>query len=181
MKIVAIASKNPVKQAATRQAFEAYFGSEKIEYICLEVASGVNEQPMSSQETALGALARAQNACAKTYDFTVGIEGGISFTMLHGREYAFEQTWAAIVNCKSNRSEIASGPAFPVPARVLQHLHEGKDLSQAMAQEYGTEDIGKKEGYNGWFSKNKIDRQDSSYQAVYLALCALEKDNRKNN
>jgi non-canonical (house-cleaning) NTP pyrophosphatase len=45
-----------------------------------------------------------------------------------------------------------------------------------MAKEYGTVDLGKKEGYNGWLSQNKLDRAKSSEIAVFLALCGLLKE-----
>ncbi len=175
MKVV-VASKNPVKLAAVQQAFGTYFPDETLEYSCVIVPSGVNEQPMSTEETVRGALGRARNACFSGYDYAVGIEGGLSFTAVNGTEYAFEQTWAAVIACKTSASEIASGPTFPILPNVLAHLHEGKNLKDAMAEEYGTVDLGRKEGYNGWLSKNRIDRQSASHQAVYLALCALIKD-----
>ncbi len=75
--------------------------------------------------------------------------------------------------------EIASGPTFPLFPRVLARIHEGLNLTDAMAKEYGTKELGKNDGYNGWLSNNVIDRENASFQAVYLALCAIRKEDSK--
>ena len=62
MKKVIIASKNPVKINATKQAFESVFPTEQFEFIGIRVPSFVSDQPMSDEETLEGAINRAENA-----------------------------------------------------------------------------------------------------------------------
>lgn len=173
---VAIASTNPVKLEAVKQAFQDYFPNKTIGFITVATESGVSEQPMSAEETAKGACIRAENGMQSGADITVGIEGGLSIVQLDGHEYAFEQTWACVLDCKTRLSEIGSGPAYPLPHNVVSLIKQGKTLTDAMASEYGTVDLGKKEGYNGWLSSGKLDRITASKIAVFLALCALYKE-----
>ncbi len=173
---VAVASKNPVKVAAAKKAFEEYFPDETIEYVSLSTDSGVGKQPMNATETATGACRRAENARDSGADFAVGIEGGLSVVTLDNQEYAFEQTWACILDTKTGLSEIGSGPAYPLPHNVVVLIKQGKTLTDAMAIEYGTIDLGANDGFNGWLSNNKIDRTEASKIAVFLALCGLYKE-----
>lgn len=177
---VAVASKNPVKLEAVRLTFEEYFPGQEIGLIAVHADSGVDEQPMTGQETALGAHNRAAAIRDDEVDFAVGIEGGLTFLTLGEQEHAFEQTWACVLDCKTGLSELSSGPAYPVPPNVIRQIHDGKNLSQAMALEYDTKDLGKNEGYNGWLSGNKIDRVEASRIPVFLALCGLMKEEYQN-
>lgn len=178
MKIV-VTSKNPVKLAAAQRAFATYFADKTLEFITESTDSGVSEQPMSAEETAHGAINRTRSAQTKDADFIVGIEGGLSFVTIDGTEYGFEQTWACVRDGRTGLDEIASGPTYPMFPRVLKRIHAGQNLTDAMASEYGTKDLGKNDGYNGWLSRNEIDRANSSYQAVFLALCALLKEEKQ--
>lgn len=178
MKII-VGSKNPVKLEATRRAFALYFGNAtKIEVVGVSADSNVSEQPMDVHETAQGAMNRAQNICKTNpdVDYAIGIEGGLSFVTVNNIDYAFEQTWGAIVDCKTENSELGSGPAYPLPHKIVKLIKSGRTLTDAMADEYGTVDLGKNDGYNGWLSGNHIDRTEASKIAVFLALCALMKE-----
>jgi len=177
---VAVTSKNPVKLEAVKRAFQEYFPKKPIDFITISVNSDVREQPMSADETAKGAYNRTTNVKNAAVDFVVGIEGGLCFITLNGQEHAFEQTWACVLDCKTGQSELGSGPAYPVPPNVIRQIHSGKNLSEAMAEEYGTEELGKNDGYNGWLSGNKIDRTEASRIPVFLALCGLMKEEYQN-
>lgn len=177
---VAVTSKNPVKLEAVKQAFQEYFVDGAIEFVTVSVDSGVSEQPMSAEETAKGACSRVSNASVDGADFIVGIEGGLNFVTIHGHEHAFEQTWACVLDRKTGVSELGAGPAYPVPPNVIRQIHSGKNISEAMAEEYGTADLGENDGYNGWLSGNKIDRTEASRIAVFLALSGLMKEEYQN-
>lgn len=173
---VIVASQNPVKLEAVRQAFAQYFGEIGLEVVGIETPSGVREQPLDVRETAEGALNRAKNIAHHEADFVVGIEGGLSFVKPVDEEYGFEQTWAAVIECKTGKSEIASGPAFPIPHNVIASIRGGKNLTEATAEVYGVEVSGKAEGYDGWISDNHVDRKEASKLAVLLALTTLKKE-----
>lgn len=177
---VVVTSENTVKLEAAQQAFDMLFPKADISYITVSVPSGVSEQPMDAEETALGAYNRAHNAQSNGAKFSVGIEGGLCFTKVNGQEHAYEQTWACVLDCETGVYELGSGPAYPIPPNVIAHIRAGKNLSEAMALEYDTEDIGKKEGYNGWLSNNLLDRVEASKIAVLLALSGLMKEEYQN-
>lgn len=175
-----MASENTVKLEAVRRAFAMQFPDEEISFVTASVPSDVSDQPLSPEETALGAYNRAKNSQRAGANFSVGIEGGLCFTKVNGQEHAYEQTWGCVLDCKTGIYEISSGPAYPIPSNVLAHIRAGKTLSEAMEIEYGIIDIGKKEGYNGWLSNNTLDRIEVSKIAVHLALCGLMKEEYQN-
>lgn len=176
MKIV-VGSHNPVKLEAARQAFVLHFGADtEIEIVPAHAPSGVADQPMDIHETATGAYNRAAYL-AENYseaDFVIGIEGGLSHVTIGQETYGFEQTWAAVI-AKDGAHTLGSGPAYPIDATILAHLEAGINLTDAMAKEHGTVDLGKNDGYNGWLSANNYDRTEASKIAVYLALAKLHK------
>lgn len=174
---VIIASKNPVKIACTKQAFETCFPNKKITYVAVDAASGVSEQPLTQEETIQGAINRAKNASDSKADFSVGIEGGVSFMKsADDREHGMEICWVCVYDCKSGKYEIGSSPGFPILPKIVEHLRQGQDLSKAMEIEYDLRDLGKKNGYIGWLTNDAITRQSSNYEAVLLALCSLVKE-----
>jgi inosine/xanthosine triphosphatase len=175
---VAIGSKNPTKLAAVERAFSDFFHDERINFTSAETESGVSEQPMSIQETIQGAVNRAIMSVRGGADYSVGIEGGLSFHDINGDERGIEISFVCVLDCKSGIYEIASCHGFGVFPRVLKHVRTGKSLSDAMDKEYGITEIGKNNGYIGWLSDNTITRESSAYDAVYLALSALSKEER---
>ena len=175
MKVV-VASGNPIKMACTQKAFTEYFTDQKIEFDAQAADSEVSEQPMTIDEAIQGAINRAQNVASGQFDYAVGIEGGLSFHEVGGREHAIEISWVCVYDCQNNRYEIASAPGFPILPKVLGHIHQGQHLSQAMETEYGLKNLGQQNGYIGWLSGNKITRQSSNYEAVLLALSSLNKE-----
>ncbi|MCH7834500.1 MAG: DUF84 family protein [Proteobacteria bacterium] len=77
---VVVASRNPVKQSAVRQAFSSQFPSVDLELIPVDVESGVNAQPDGDEETRRGARSRVDAArrARPDADFWVGLEGGVA-------------------------------------------------------------------------------------------------------
>jgi len=175
---VAVGSKNPTKLASVKAAFDRYFPGNKITYVATETNSDVSEQPLSIEETIQGAVNRATNAQTDDADFSVGIEGGLSFYTVNGHVYGVEVSWVCVRNCRTGQSEIANSAGFPVFPKVVAHVKQGKTLSDAMAAEYGVVDIGMKNGYIGWLSGDVITRQSSNFEAVFLALSSLMKEGR---
>jgi inosine/xanthosine triphosphatase len=173
---VRVGSQNPVKMAAVRSAFSVRFPGETIEYEGVEAASGVSEQPMTIEETIRGARNRAMNAANHAAEFAVGIEGGLSLYDIDGREYGLEISWICVLDCRSGESEVASAPGFPVFPKVLEHIHRGLNLSDAMHKEYDIPEIGKGNGVIGWLSDDRITRESSNADAVLLALSSLLKE-----
>ena len=83
MKNVIIASLNPAKINAVKSAFENTFPQGIFSFKGVSVPSGVAAQPMTDEETHLGALNRVRNAKEQdpTADYYVGLEAGIENTV----------------------------------------------------------------------------------------------------
>ena len=71
---VVVASWNPVKVGAAREAFETLFPDSEIDVKSVDVDSGVSDQPESDDETRQGARNRAIRAsdASPDADFWVG-------------------------------------------------------------------------------------------------------------
>jgi inosine/xanthosine triphosphatase len=177
MKVI-IGSKNPVKIAAVKRAFTTCFPNEDIQYVDQETASGVADQPLTLEETMQGAINRAKNASNNDASYSVGLEGGIFFQKVGGREEGIELSWACVLDCQTGRYQLASGPGFPVLPSILQHIHAGENLSDALEIEYKLVNAGAAKGYVGWLSDNIIDREDTCYEATCLALSAIVKEEK---
>ena len=93
MKIV-VASRNPVKIGAAKQAFETLFPNESLEVTGVNVDSGAGDQPDSDKATRQGARMRALNSrqAEPNADFWVGLEGGVE--IIDGQLMAF--AWMAV-------------------------------------------------------------------------------------
>ena len=76
---IVVASRNPVKIDAVRQAFSSQFPSVGLELIPVDIESGVSDQPDSDQETRRGSRNRVEEAwrAHPDADFWVGLEGGV--------------------------------------------------------------------------------------------------------
>lgn len=166
MKKVIIASKNPVKINAVKIGFEKMFPSEKFEFGCISVPSGVKDQPMNNQETMTGAVNRAGNAKAQFQDadFWVGIEGGIEKN--GGEMEAF--AWIVI---KSNDIDgKARTGTFLLSKKVIELIDTGKELGEADDIVFGHTNSKQKNGAVGILTGNVIVRTSYYTEAVILAL-----------
>ena len=176
---ILVASRNPVKELATREAMQMLLGNN--DFIVMlsdtEIDSGVSAQPLSQAETAKGAITRLQ-AINKTagFDYFIAIEGGIfSLDVENGSTTWFECACAAVSTKGSPKPAIAFAPAYPIPQAFIPHLKAGKDLTEVMNIVTGLSDIGKANGFNGWLTGDQLDRKEGSALAVLLALHGLNK------
>ena len=98
MKIV-VGTRNPSKLRAVELAISRLFPEALCSIEGCEVESGVSAQPMSIEETRLGARQRALRALklAKDATFAVGLEGGLD---LVGTDW-FECGWIVVVEGKT--------------------------------------------------------------------------------
>ena len=117
---VLVGSANPVKIAAVRDVFEAYFPGAVVEGI--EASSGVPAQPVGD-ETFIGAENRARTLlalCAERAlgaEFCVGLEGGIA--QYHDRWFAFG---AICIADAAGRLGFGVSPLFELPPGVVDDL-----------------------------------------------------------
>lgn len=165
-KKVIIASKNPVKIEAAKVGFEKMFPSENFEFEGVSVPSGVNDQPMSNQETKAGAINRADRAKAKFQqaDFWVGIEGGIE------KEGSEMEAFAWVVIKSGALDGKARTGTFFLPKKVVELIDAGKELGEADDLVFSHTNSKQKSGAVGILTGNVMVRSTYYTEAVVLAL-----------
>ena len=166
MKIV-VASRNPVKVAASRAAFTAAFPDTELEILSVSVESDVDDQPQSDSETRLGARNRARNAiaCTPEADYAVGLEGGIE--VLDEQLLAF--AWMAIQDSAGKVGEARSA-TLPLPAAVKQLIDQGLELGDANDQVFATVNSKQSGGAYGLLTGGLYTRESIYTQTLILAL-----------
>jgi inosine/xanthosine triphosphatase len=166
MKKIVIASKNPVKIQAVKNGFKKMFPSQKFEFISVSVPSGVSDQPLSNNETFLGAKNRADNASKelKDADFYCGIEGGIG--PIDNEMEAF--AWVVVKSVdRYGKSRTAT---FFLPKQVVQLIKEGKELGDADDIVFNRKNSKQESGAVGILTGDIIDRTKYYTEAIILAL-----------
>jgi inosine/xanthosine triphosphatase len=182
MKIIAVASTNPVKVKAARAGFEKMFPDEKFDFQMVKAPSGVSDQPSSDEETFVGALNRARRTAElqPEADFWVGIEGGVQecgFDACHNEMMAF--AWVVVL--ASAPGYIAQGVAelrcgkgrtgtFFLPKAVVELVRQGMELGAADDAVFGRSNSKQENGAVGLLTGDVIDRALLYEGAVALAL-----------
>ena len=162
MRKVVVASLNPAKINAVKDAFNDVFSDITFEFIGVSVASEVPDQPMSDSETKLGALNRVKNAklSVEDADYYVGLEAG--------NEGDCTFAWM-VVESQLKRGESRSA-SLMLPPVVLEKLKTGKELGDVMDEVFSTENIKQKGGAIGLLTQHLLTRSSVYHQALILAL-----------
>jgi inosine/xanthosine triphosphatase len=170
MKIIVVASHNPVKSLATLHAFQRMFPEQEFNTTPVIVSSGVNHQPFSDQETLKGALTRAQNAkrLVSQADYWVGIEGGV---LDHDGEMS---AFAWVVVLSENQVGKSRTGTFYLPQRVARLVRAGNELGEADDIVFGRSDSKRENGAIGLLTGDVIDRIALYEHAIILALVPLK-------
>lgn len=166
MKVV-VASQNPVKVDAVREAFALQFPADAVELIAASVPSGVPDQPMSDEETRRGAVNRAVHAKELHPDaeFTVGLEGGICEVDSTAYTFAWMAVRSAAGEISTNRSML-----LPLPRKVMQLVHSGIELGHAIDEVFGTTNIKHKGGAFGLLTQDRMTRRSVYVDTLFCAL-----------
>lgn len=166
MKKVVVASKNPVKIKAVKGGFARMFPEEEFEFEGVSAESGVSDQPMSDEETLMGAFNRVKNAKDIVYDvdFWVGIEGG-----LEKKNFGMEAFAWVVVESKDKVGRARSATFF-VPEKVGKLVEEGMELGDADDVVFGRSNSKQKNGAVGLLTRNVITRTSYYEETVCLAL-----------
>jgi inosine/xanthosine triphosphatase len=166
MKMIALASHNPVKAQAALSGFQRMFPAERFTLQMTRVDSGVSEQPLSSDETLAGAKNRARAAwqAMPQADYAVGIEGGVE---LHGTELT---AFAWVVILSGGREGKGRTGTFYLPPLIAQLIQQGKELGEADDIVFAQANSKQKNGAIGILTGDVIDRSALYEQAVILAL-----------
>lgn len=166
MKRVCIATKNPVKINAVKDAFKKMFSSESFEFVGIAAPTGVSDQPMSDEETFQGAKNRAEFSKMNhsNFEFWVGIEGGIEFRADEMSAFA----WIFVLT--NDRLSKSKSGTFYLPEKIKKLVISGKELGEADDIIFGESNSKQKSGAVGLLTGNLIDRKKLYEQAVILAL-----------
>jgi len=168
-----IGSKNQIKVDAVNELLQDYPHLKNAEIDSFEMASGVDDQPKSLEETVRGAMNRAREVLQEgTYGF--GIESGLM--KVPGTKSGFMDVCVcAIYDGKEYHLGLSS--AWEAPKRVMDHmLKDGLDMNQA-AHKAGLTDnpkVGSAEGLVGIMTKGRLDRKAYTKEAIRTALIHLE-------
>ena len=172
MKVV-VASHNPVKLRAVGSAFEQMFAGERLEIVSANVSSGVSDQPMSDDETRLGARNRARNArdAEPNAKFWVGLEGGIE--LIDDRLMAF--AWMAIAGLGDRLGESRT-VTLPLPPAVKTLVDAGLELGEANDRVFSTVNSKQKGGAFGLLTNGLYTRESVYTEALVVALVPFVSD-----
>lgn len=164
---VIISSQNPVKIAATKAAFAQVFPGVATQFLSVDAASGVSEQPDSDQESRQGATNRVNHArqMHPHGDFWVGLEGGLEW--IDGEPLA--SAWMVISNAQGRISQ-ARTPTLPLPPAVKTLLLQGMELGEANDRVFATRNSKQAGGAYGLLTGGLMTRESVYTQTLILAL-----------
>jgi inosine/xanthosine triphosphatase len=164
---VVIASRNPAKVRAVREAFSRQFPGEDINHIPVSVDSGVSEQPRSDDETRNGARNRARNAREQEpgADFWVGLEGGIDTI----DDYLMAFAWMAVLGPGGRIGE-ARTVTLPLPPAVKRLVEQGMELGDANDVVFSTVNSKHQGGAFGLLTNGLYTREVVYTEALVIAL-----------
>ena len=164
---IVVASLNPVKVNAVREAFSHHFPSAEMDFLPLRIDSGVSDQPLSDRETRQGACNRARNArlSRPDADYWVGLEGGVE--RIDGQLMAF--AWMAVLGGCENLS-MARSVSLPLPPAVSRLMDQGMELGEANDRVFSTVNSKHAGGAFGLLTNGRYTRESVYVQALSLAL-----------
>ena len=164
---IVVASRNPVKIDAVRQAFSIQFLSTTFNLIPIDVDSGVKHQPESDQETRQGARNRVEEArrARPDADYWVGLEGGVE--SIDDQLMAF--AWMVVLG-KNNKVGEARSVTLPLPPAVKKLIDNGVELGEANDQVFGTTNSKQQGGAFGLLTDGRYTREFIYSQTLIFAL-----------
>lgn len=150
---IAIGTTNKAKTEAVEAVAQKYFEDTTFTYV--KAASEVSDQPMSNEETRLGAMNRAKNAMIKTdASLSFGLEGGV--TEIEGEIYVCN--WGALT-VSDGTTFTAAGAQIILPKEIAQEIRFGGELGPLMEQYTQRRDIRQGTGAVGIFTQGVVSRQ----------------------
>lgn len=178
MKTVIVSSKNPVKIAAVKEAFESMLPDETYDFEGISVSSDVSDQPMGEEETFTGALNRVENAAkAKpNADFWVGLEGGCE--KLH--EGMAVYAWMTVKGKSAGTMKLgkARSSTFFLPDEVARLVDTGMELGDADDIVFSRSNSKQANGSIGLLTQDAVTRKGYYVHALKLALIPFLPENK---
>jgi inosine/xanthosine triphosphatase len=164
---VMVGSKNPVKINAANDALSLLCSEMTIESVGVTAPSGVPDQPMTEDETKLGAVNRVLH-CRQYHqaDYYMAMEGGVHLFDFGPATFAY----VAIANNVNEEPSIGRGALLPLPMPVYEALQAGEELGHVMDRLFNTDNIKQKGGAIGLLTNHVATRQGNYTQALVLAM-----------
>lgn len=166
MRTIVVASHNPVKIEAVRNAFRKMFPDKNFQVESFSVKSGVGDQPLSDHDTLKGALNRAKAVAAKNpqADYCLGIEGGVEDTADGMSAFA----WIVVIS--PDRIGRGRTGTFFIPEKVASLVREGKELGDANDIFFSRKNSKQGSGAIGLLTGNIVDRTQLYEHGILMAL-----------
>lgn len=162
--LIGIGTKNKAKVGAVESVATNYY--ENIDFIHINVASNVSEQPFSNEETRQGAINRAKNCLQESNaDMAFGLEGGVQ--EIDGIMYCVN--WGAVA-LQNGSVYTAQGASFMLPEEIAVQLKEGRELGPVMDTFVNKQNIRHHEGAIGIFTDGLINRKEMFEHIVTLLI-----------
>lgn len=160
MLTIKVASTNPAKIKAVASALTEVFPDETLDVQGVAVPSGVADQPMSSDETLLGAMNRVAELASFDADFRVAIEAGL--------DGDFTFAWMVIEH--QGKIGKARSASLMLPTEALSQLQQGKELGDVMDAMFNQHNVKQKGGAIALLTQNRLSRSSVYHQALILAM-----------
>lgn len=162
-----VASTNPVKRRAVEVGVQAALPAHSLTIDCVQVDSGVSDQPGSDAETLTGAenRARAARQARPDADYWFGVEGGVEDSPNGLLTFA----WIVAVD-RSGRVGRARSTAFFLPEVVAEKVRGGMELGHADDEIFGRTDSKRQDGAIGLLTHGALDRTGLYVPAVTAAM-----------
>lgn len=171
---IIVASNNPVKVGAGQRALGQWFPQHHVVAKGMNIDSGVSDQPMTEQETRLGAVNRVERCLAlqnneiHSVDWTLAYEGGVDL---------FEDgpaTFAYVAISDGKKRVVGRSGNLLIPMTVYAALKAGEELGSVIDQQYGTRNIKQKGGAIGILTNGLATRQSVYVTATLMAMSAFD-------
>lgn len=157
---IKVASANPAKINAVASAFAELFPTATLDVQGIAVPSGVADQPMSSDETLLGAMNRVAELAHIPADYRVAIEAGL--------DGDFTFAWMVIEH--QGKIGKARSASLMLPPKALEQLKQGKELGDVMDAMFDQTNVKQKGGAIALLTQDKLSRSSVYHQALILAM-----------
>lgn len=172
-----VASSNPVKINSVILAIADKFPDTLVQG--LEVESGVSAQPMSDEETKLGATNRVssvrdlaiQNKLVLPGEeaLFIGLEGGVFHPTFAEKNELWSTVWVVALD-QSGQQYFSNGARFPLPDFLSKMLLAGEEMGPALGEYVKDPDLRKKEGMIGYLTNHFTNRTDEYSSIVKVAI-----------
>ena len=169
-----VGSTNKAKVAAVNDTLKDYPHLADAEVAGAKTDSGISDQPLSLDETIMGAMNRARSAFTDC-EYSVGIESGL-MAVAQAKSGYLDVCVAVIYDGSEFHLGISSAWEFKDTSIITSMIKEGLDMSQAIQRAGMTsnENIGSEEGAIGIVTKGRVDRKAYTKQALQMALIHME-------